>query len=121
MSSINKNVLKFQLEACVHCFCNLRFACNGFELASYVKWFSNSNTANMKNNLLYHFLSIKYTSYLQIRDGPDAHASLLLAHSGMLLPVVVNSSGNVAHITFSTDSSTVNKGFLLKWTDGTGM
>jgi len=57
----------------------------------------------------------------QIRDGPDADAPLLHTASGTSIPAVTLSTGNVAHITFTTDGTMVNKGFLLKWTTETGI
>ena len=43
------------------------------------------------------------------------NASLIHKASGQSIPAVQVTSGNVAYVKFSTDSSIVNQGFNLSW------
>ncbi|XP_022107899.1 cubilin-like isoform X2 [Acanthaster planci] len=57
---------------------------------------------------------------LEVYDGPDTQASLILSACDTSLPNPVESSGSVATLRFRTDGSVVSSGWLLNWIEVTG-
>ena len=58
---------------------------------------------------------INAVSSSQIRDGPFWFSPVIYTASGQSIPAVQMTSGNVAHVTFYSGGSIVNKGFNLSW------
>ncbi len=61
-----------------------------------------------------------YDSF-EVYDGPDASFPNLLTVCGATLPDPVESSGSVATVLFRTDSSVTNLGWLVEWTEVSGV
>ena len=54
-------------------------------------------------------------------DGADSSSPILLSVCGVDLPDAVESSGSVATVLFRTDSSVTYPGFLVEWTEVSGV
>ncbi|XP_071787824.1 cubilin-like isoform X2 [Asterias amurensis] len=57
----------------------------------------------------------------EVYDGADSSSPILLTDCGVDLPDAVESSGSVATVLFRTDSSVTYPGFLVEWTEVSGV
>jgi cubilin len=57
---------------------------------------------------------------VNIYDGADSLGPLLLSACGQIVPDSVETTGAAATVTFTTDSSVTNPGWLLQWQEVTG-